>query len=171
MPLIKKDGTFVESTCDEALSLVASTFKATQDTYGPNSVAFLASARTTNEENYLMNKLARTGFHTNYLDHCARLCHGPTVSGLARSFGSRAMTNSNADIAEANCIFIIGSNTMEQHPLIGRSVIRAKEKGAPSIISDTPLVFLSVLQFKGVVVDRTQMRQKIERHVNCFSFG
>jgi anaerobic selenocysteine-containing dehydrogenase len=136
VPLIKKDGTFVESTWDEALALVASKFKATQEQYGPNSVAFLSSARTTNEENYLMNKLARAGFHTNYLDHCARLCHGPTVSGLARSFGSGAMTNSIADIVDANCIFIIGSNTMEQHPLIGRSVIRAKEKGAKIIVAD-----------------------------------
>ena len=136
VPLIKKDGKFVESTWEEALTLVASKLKATQDQYGPNSVAFLASARTTNEENYLMNKLARTGFHTNYLDHCARLCHGPTVSGLAKSFGSGAMTNSIADIVEANCIFIIGSNTMEQHPLIGRSVIRAKEKGAKIIVAD-----------------------------------
>jgi formate dehydrogenase major subunit len=139
VPLIKKDGKFVESTWDEALALVASKFKATQDTYGPNSVAFLASARITNEENYLMNKLARAGFHTNYLDHCARLCHGPTVSGLARSFGSGAMTNSIADIRQADCIFIIGSNTMEQHPLIGRSVIIAKEKGAKIIVADPRL--------------------------------
>jgi predicted molibdopterin-dependent oxidoreductase YjgC len=88
VPLIKKDGKFVESTWDEALTLVASKFKATQEKYGPNSVAFLASARMTNEENYLMNKLARAGFHTNYLDHCAQLCHGPSVAGLARAFGS-----------------------------------------------------------------------------------
>lgn len=136
VPLIKKDGKFVESTWDEALALVASKLKATQETYGPNSVAFLASARITNEENYLMNKLARAGFSTNYLDHCARLCHGPSVAGLARSFGSGAMTNSIADIAQADCIFIIGSNTMEQHPLIGRSVVIAKEKGAKIIVAD-----------------------------------
>jgi len=136
MPLIKKDGNFVESTWDEALTLVASKLKATQEQYGPNSVAFLASARVTNEENYLMNKLARAGFQTNYLDHCARLYHGPTLSGLARSFGSGAMTNSIADIAQSDCIFIIGSNTMEQQPLIGRSIIRAKEKGAKIIVAD-----------------------------------
>jgi len=136
VPLIKKDGKFVESTWDEALTLVASKLKATQETYGPNSVAFLASARITNEENYLMNKLARVGFHTNYLDNCARLCHGPTISGLARSFGSGAMTNSIADIAQSDCIFVIGSNTMEQHSLIGRSIIRAKEKGAKIIVAD-----------------------------------
>lgn len=136
VPLIKKDGAFVESTWDEALTLVASKLKATQEQYGPNSVAFLASARVTNEENYLMNKLARAGFHTNYLDHCARLYHGPTLSGLARSFGSGAMTNSIADIAQSDCIFVIGSNTMEQQPLIGRSIIRAKEKGAKIIVAD-----------------------------------
>ncbi|MGZ4883319.1 MAG: formate dehydrogenase subunit alpha [Halobacteriota archaeon] len=135
-PLIKKDGAFVESTWEEALDLVASKFKATQEANGPNSVAFLSSARTTNEENYLMNKLARVGFKTNYLDHCARLCHGPTVSGLAKSFGSGAMTNSILDIDKADCIFIIGSNTMEQHPLIGRRVVMAKEKGATIIVAD-----------------------------------
>ncbi|MGZ4943373.1 MAG: formate dehydrogenase subunit alpha [Halobacteriota archaeon] len=135
-PLIKKDGAFVESTWEEALDLVASKFKATQEANGPNSVAFLASARITNEENYLMNKLARVGFKTNYLDHCARLCHGPTVSGLAKSFGSGAMTNSIPDVDKADCIFIIGSNTMEQHPLIGRRVVMAKEKGATIIVAD-----------------------------------
>jgi anaerobic selenocysteine-containing dehydrogenase len=114
----------VESTWDEALTLVASKFKATQETDGPNSVAFLSFARVTNEENYLMNKLARAGFHTNYLDHCARLCHGPTVSGLARSFGSVAMTNSIADIAESDFIFVIGSNTMEQQRQRGKIKLR-----------------------------------------------
>ncbi len=136
VPLIKKDGKFVESTWDEALTLVASKLKATQETHGPNSVAFLASARITNEENYLMNKLARAGFRTNYVDHCGRLCHGPTISGLARSFGSGAMTNSIADIAQSDCIFIIGSNTVEENSLIGRSIIRAKEKGAKIIVAD-----------------------------------
>ncbi len=135
-PLIKKDGAFVESTWEEALDLIASKFKATQETHGPNSVAFLASARITNEENYLMNKLARVGFKTNYLDHCARLCHGPTVSGLAKSFGSGAMTNSILDVDKADCIFIIGSNTMEQHPLIGRRVVMAKERGATIVVAD-----------------------------------
>jgi len=83
-----------------------------------------------------MNKLARAGFHTNYLDNCARLSHGPTISGLARSFGSGGMTNSIADIAQSDCIFVIGSNTMEQNSLIGRSIIRAKEKGAKIIVAD-----------------------------------
>jgi len=135
-PLIKKEGIFVKATWDEALALVAAKFKATQDATGPNSVAFLASAKITNEENYLMNKLARVGFHTNYLDHCARLCHGPTVLGLAQSLGSGAMTNSIQDIETADCIFIIGSNTMEQHPLIGRRVVMAKERGATVIVAD-----------------------------------
>jgi formate dehydrogenase major subunit len=136
IPLIKKDGAFVESTWDDALTLVASKLKTTQETYGPNSVAFLASARITNEENYLISKLARVGFHTNYLDNCVRLSHGPTISGLTRSFGYGVMTNTIANIIRSDCIFVIGSNAMEQNSLIGRSIIRAKEKGAKIIVAD-----------------------------------
>lgn len=65
-----------------------------------------------------MMKFARGVLKTNHIDHCARLCYSSTVAGLADSFGSGAMTNSILDIAEAKCVFIIGSNTFEQHPLI-----------------------------------------------------
>lgn len=72
-PLIKKDGEFVEATWDEAISLVAKKLGSAKDTYGPDAVALLSSARVTNEENYLMNKLARAVIGTNNIDHCARL--------------------------------------------------------------------------------------------------
>jgi formate dehydrogenase (coenzyme F420) alpha subunit len=81
-PLIKKDGKFVEVTWEEALGLVASKLKATHKTYGSNSVAFQVSCRVSNEEAYLMGKLARVGFKTNNVDNCARVCHGPSVTGL-----------------------------------------------------------------------------------------
>ena len=95
-------------------------------------MACLASARVSNEENYLMQKFARAVLKTPNIDHCARLCHASTVVGLAGAFGSGAMTQSIADIAEAKCILIIGSNTFETHPLIGRRVMQAKKKGAKS---------------------------------------
>lgn len=131
-PLIKKNGKFVEATWEEAYDLIASKFKS----YKPEEMACLASARVPNEENYLMQKFARTVLKTHHIDHCARLCHASTVVGLATSFGSGAMTNNIHDIAESKCIFVLGSNTFEQHPLIGLSIIRAKQKGAKVIVFD-----------------------------------
>ena len=135
-PLIKKDGKFVEVTWEEALGLVASKLKATHETYGSNSVAFQVSCRVSNEEAYLMSKLARVGFKTNNIDNCARVCHGPSVTGLTLSFGSGAVTNPLADCVNADCIFVIGSNAMEAHPLAGRRLIMAKERGATVIVAD-----------------------------------
>ena len=135
-PLIRKDGRFVEVTWEEALGFVASKFKATYETYGSNSVAFQVSCRVSNEEAYLMSKLARAGFKTNNIDNCARLCHGPSVTGLTLSFGSGAATNPLADCVNADCIFVIGSNAMESHPLAGRRLIMAKERGATLIVAD-----------------------------------
>ncbi len=131
-PLIKKNGKFVESTWDEALNLIASKLKE----YSPNEVGFFSSARCTNEDNYIFQKFARVVVKTNNIDHCARICHSSTVTGLRETLGSGAMTNTIEDIEESDCILIIGSNTFEQHPLIGRRVIRAKERGAKIIYID-----------------------------------
>jgi formate dehydrogenase major subunit len=134
-PLIKKGNVFVEASWGEALDLIAEKFKS----YTPDECACLASARTSNEDNYAMMKFARGVFKTRHIDHCARLCHASTVAGLAAIFGSGAMTNSIGDIAEAKCIFIIGSNTFENHPLIGRRVMEAKANGAKIIYADPRL--------------------------------
>ncbi|HPD75861.1 MAG TPA: molybdopterin-dependent oxidoreductase, partial [Methanoregulaceae archaeon] len=131
-PLIKKDGKFVEANWDEAYKLIAGKFKS----YKGEEIACLASARVSNEENYLMQKFARAVLKTPNIDHCARLCHASTVVGLAGAFGSGAMTQSIADIAESKCLLIIGSNTFEQHPLIGRRVMQAKKNGAKIIYAD-----------------------------------
>ena len=131
-PLIKKDGKFVEATWDEAYDLIAQKFKS----YKPDEFAALASARVSNEENYLMMKFARGVMKSRHVDHCARLCHASTVAGLAASFGSGAMTNSIGDIAESKCVFVLGSNTLEQHPLIGRKIVQAKKNGAKVIVAD-----------------------------------
>ncbi len=131
-PLIRKDGGFVEATWDEAYDLIAERF----GSYKPDEIACLSSARTSNEENYLMQKFARVALKTPHVDHCARLCHSSTVAGLAAVFGSGAMTNSIKDIADSKCVFVLGSNTFEQHPLIARSIIRARESGAKVIVAD-----------------------------------
>jgi len=131
-PLIKKDGTFVEATWDEAYDLITEKFRS----YKPGEMACLSSARTSNEENYLMQKFARVALKTPNVDHCARLCHSSTVEGLAAVFGSGAMTNSIKDIADSKCVFVLGSNTFEQHPLIARSIVRARESGGKVIVAD-----------------------------------
>jgi len=103
-PMIRKNGKMEPASWDEALDLVVSKFKGTQAANGNDSVAFFSSAKTTNEENYLMMKLARAVFKTNNVDHCARLCHSSTVLGLAATFGSGAMTNSISCMEKADCI-------------------------------------------------------------------
>jgi formate dehydrogenase major subunit len=134
-PLIKKGDKFVEASWDEALNLIAEKFKS----YKPDECACLASARTSNEDNYAMMKFARGVLKTKHIDHCARLCHASTVAGLAAIFGSGAMTNSIGDIADAKCVFIIGSNTFENHPLIGRRIMQAQANGAKVIYADPRL--------------------------------
>ncbi len=136
-PLVRgEDGALHAASWGEALKLVAERLRGIVDEHGPDSVGLLSSARCTNEENYLMQKLARAVIGTNNIDHCARLCHASTVAGLAATFGSGAMTNSTPDIPLADCILVTGSNTVEQHPLIGSRIILAKERGARLIVID-----------------------------------
>ena len=135
-PLIKKNGEFVQASWDKALDLVAKRFAELKDKYGPDTLGVWGSARCTNELNYLAQKLSRAVFGTNNVDHCARTCHSPTVAGLVRAFGSGAMTNSIDELKDSACIFAIGSNAPEAHPLIGWRVRTAKDKGAKIIVCD-----------------------------------
>jgi formate dehydrogenase alpha subunit len=123
---------------ETALDLVANKFAQFKAESGPDALAIVASAKCTNEENYLMQKLARQVFGTNNVDHCARLCHSSTVAGLALCFGSGAMSNTMDDVAgAAQAIFIIGSNTTEQHPVFGAKLRQAVlKRGIPLIVAD-----------------------------------
>ncbi len=129
-PLIKKNGKFVEAGWDEALELVASKLGG----YKPDELAVVSSAKCTNEDNYVAQKFARAVLKTNNVDHCARLCHAPTVVGLVQSFGSGAMTNSFGEFRDAGCIFAIGTNTTEAHPIIALELKRAVDNGAKLIV-------------------------------------
>lgn len=134
---------FVAVSWDTALDLVADQLAAAVQRYGADAVAGLSSARCTNEENYLFQKLIRASLGTNNVDHCARLCHSSSVTGLGMAFGSGAMTNPIRDIRDADCILITGSNTAESHPVISYEVVRAVKKGANLVIIDprrVPLV-------------------------------
>lgn len=136
-PLIRKKGKLVKASWTQALKVVADNLKTLKSKHGADAIAGLSSAKCTNEENYLMQKFMRAVIGTNNVDHCARLCHASTVVGLARAFGSGAMTNSIGDIADAEVIFVTGSNTTEAHPIIGYEIMRAvRDKGAKLIVMD-----------------------------------
>ena len=134
-PLIKENGEFRVASWEEALDLVANKLKEVSDD-DPNKVGFYACARSPNENIYITQKLARVACGTQNVDHCARICHGPTVAGLATTFGSGAMTNGFDSIKEADYIFCIGSNNMEAHPLFGRKLIQAQKNGAKLVVLD-----------------------------------
>ncbi len=145
-PLVRKAGQLVPTSWDEALELVARRLGEIRRSHGPDAIAALASAKCTNEENYLMQKFMRAVIGTNNVDHCARLCHASTVAGLARAFGSGAMTNSIEDLELADCIFVIGSNTTECHPVIGSAIKRAvMHRGARLIVADPRRIELAEL--------------------------
>ncbi len=142
-PLIKENGSFRKASWDEALDLVASRLAKIKEKHGPDTLAGLSSAKTTNEDNYIMQKFVRVVLGTNNVDHCARLCHASTVAGLARAFGSGAMTNSIEELRRAPLIFVIGSNTTECHPVIGILIRQAVASGSRLIVADPRRISLS----------------------------
>ncbi len=137
-PLKKINGKWERISWEEALDTVAEKLQSAVDLHSGDSLGFLASAKCTNEENYLFQKLARL-LGTNNIDHCARLCHSPTVVGLTRAFGNGAMTNPLSDLALSDCIFIIGSNPAENHAPALHWIWEAKDKGAKIIVADPRL--------------------------------
>ncbi len=138
------DGTFTPISWDEAYDIIIKKFMEYKEKYGPDSIAFFGSSKCTNEENYLLQKYARVVIGTNNIDNCARLCHAPTVTGLVYAFGSGAMTNSIAEVENADVIFVIGSNPTHQHPLYARRIIKAVlEKGAKLIVADPRAIDLA----------------------------
>ncbi len=143
-PLIKKDGKFVEASWEEALDLVARKFSEIKKHHGRKSLAGYASAKTTNEDNYLFMKLVRMVFGNNNVDYCTRLCHASTVTAMLRSLGDGAGSNSIEDYETSDCMLVTGNNMIETHPVTATFVKHAAQRnGAKIIIIDpkwTPLV-------------------------------
>ena len=136
-PLIRRDGKLEPASWEEALSLVARRLAEIKAQHGPGALGGLSSAKCTNEENYLFQRFLRAALGTNNVDHCARLCHASTVTGLAKAFGSGAMTNPIGELRFAECILVTGSNTTEAHPVIGLEIKAAvKKNGAALIVAD-----------------------------------
>jgi formate dehydrogenase major subunit len=130
------DSVFREASWEEALDFAANGLKKIRDEKGKKALAGLGSAKGSNEEAYLFQKLVRTGFGSNNIDHCTRLCHASSVVALLECIGSGAVSNPVADVAKAEVIIIIGSNPTVNHPVGATFMKNAAAKGAKIILID-----------------------------------
>jgi formate dehydrogenase major subunit len=152
-PMIRKDGVgkhaddtvdpanpwthFREATWEEALDRAAAGLKKIRDRDGSQALAGFGSAKGSNEEAYLFQKLVRTGFGTNNVDHCTRLCHASSVAALMEGIGSGAVSASFNECKNAEVIFVIGANPTENHPVAATFFKQAAKRGATLIVADT----------------------------------
>jgi formate dehydrogenase major subunit len=128
---------FREATWDEAMELTAQELVRLRDERGPKSLAVFQSAKCSNEENYVLQRLARGGLGTNNVDHCTRLCHSSSVSAMQRALSTSAASGSMREVEhESDVIFILGANTTESHPVFGAAIKRAVKRGATLIVAD-----------------------------------
>ncbi|HET6485432.1 MAG TPA: formate dehydrogenase subunit alpha [Spirochaetia bacterium] len=142
-PLIKENGGFREASWDEALDRAADGLSAIKRRHGADALAGYSSAKCTNEENYLFQKLVRVAFGTNNVDYCTRLCHASTVTGMLRAIGDGAGSNSIVDFETTDCLLVIGNNIIETHPVTATYVKRGRARGQRIVVVDpkeTPLV-------------------------------
>ncbi len=173
MPLIRKQGVgkdpdllnqlnrdsadwsavFREATWDEALALTGSKLSGLRDAFGKKSLAGFGSAKGSNEEAYLFQKLVRTGFGSNNVDHCTRLCHASSVAALLEGVGSGAVSNQVNDVEHSDLIFVIGSNPTSNHPVAATWMKNAAKAGARIVLADPRITDIGkhawrTLQFK-----------------------
>lgn len=151
-PLIRKEGVakdpadridprnpsthFREASWDEALDRAAAGLRAVRDRDGGNALAGFGSAKCSNEEAYLFQKLVRTGFHTNNVDHCTRLCHASSVAALMEGIGTGAVTAPFTDALHADVVVIIGANPTENHPVAATYFKQAAKRGTRLVVMD-----------------------------------
>ncbi len=151
-PMIRKDGVpkvaheeidpsnpwtyFREATWDEALDRAASGLSKIRDRDGPKGLAGFGSAKGSNEEAYLFQKLVRTGFGTNNVDHCTRLCHASSVAALMEGIGSGAVSASFNECKNSEVMVVIGANPTENHPVAATFFKQARKRGAELIVMD-----------------------------------
>jgi len=125
---------FREATWDEALALAGGTLKRIRDARGAHALAGFGSAKGSNEEAYLFQKLVRTGFGSNNVDHCTRLCHASSVAALLEGIGSGAVSNPVMDVMQAEVIFLIGANPVVNHPVAATWMKNAVKRGTKLIL-------------------------------------
>jgi len=127
---------FRQASWEEAIALVASKLNDIKTTHGGNALAGFGSAKGSNEEAYLFQKLVRTGFGTHNVDHCTRLCHASSVAALLEGIGSGAVSNPLMDVSQAEVIFVIGANPTVNHPVGATWIKNAVKNGAKLIVAD-----------------------------------
>ncbi len=136
-PLIREGSRFREANWNEALDLIARRFQEIKTRDGADALAFISSSKCTNEESYLMQKLARAVIGTNNIDNCSRYCQAPATTGLFRTVGYGGDSGSIVDIGKSALVLIVGSNTAESHPVLATRVKRAhKLHGQKLIVAD-----------------------------------
>ncbi len=140
IPLIRrngKDSPLEPTSWEEAIAFAARRFNEVKAKHGPHALAGITSARATNEDNYVFQKLIRCAFGTNNIDHCARLCHMASAVALKNAVGSSAPSASAPDVRLATAFLVVGSNTTETHPVMSSQVFKAKyESGAKIVVID-----------------------------------
>ena len=135
-PLIKRNGKFEEASWDEAYEYIKNKLEKIKKENGPDAIAGISSARCTNEENYVFQKMIRAVVGTNNIDCCARICHSPTAWGMQQTFGTGAATNSTEDIYHADLFLVIGANPTNAHPVTGAKIKQQVMKGKKLIVLD-----------------------------------
>ncbi|HET9764391.1 MAG TPA: formate dehydrogenase subunit alpha [Casimicrobiaceae bacterium] len=127
---------FREATWEEALDLAGGRLKAIRDRHGPHALAGFGSAKGSNEEAYLFQKLVRTGFGSNNVDHCTRLCHASSVAALLEGIGSGAVSNPVMDVLKADVVLLIGANPVVNHPVAATWIKNAVKRGTKLILAE-----------------------------------
>ncbi len=135
-PFKRIGASFFPVSWDEALDDIAAQLRDFRDNDGPDTLGVISCARATNEDNYAAQKFARVALRSPNIDHCARICHSPSVAGLAQTLGSGAMTNSMADVDRADLIVVWGADPTENHSIFGGRILKAKLSGAKLVVVD-----------------------------------
>ncbi|WP_231183261.1 molybdopterin-dependent oxidoreductase [Haladaptatus sp. DYF46] len=136
-PLIREDGDLVAATWDEAFSRIDDEFERILDRHGSDALSFLGAPRCTNEENYLLQKLARV-LGTNNVDNRARICHGSVVRAMVERLGSPGMTNTLSDLPEADAFFVVGADPAKRQPIAFNSYVRPAVNDGATLIQIDP---------------------------------
>jgi len=158
-PLVKEDGEFREATWDEAYDRIVDEMERIREDHDPDAMGFFGSSKTMNEENYLLQKLARR-YGTNNVDNCTRMCHASTVWALRTSLGAGAMTNSMEDLEEAADVFWIqGANPGEQHPIANSQYFRQAVLEGATVIQVDPHKNKTTRSFK---IDETERHMHLQ---------
>ncbi|MBA6234022.1 MULTISPECIES: formate dehydrogenase subunit alpha [unclassified Colwellia] len=144
-PLKRINKKFYPISWQEALTTIACELTSIIDESGSQTVGIISSARASNEDNYAAQKFARAVLKTNNIDHCARICHSPTVAGLKQSLGSGAMTNSAKDIFDTDLILVFGADPTENHSILGGHIMQAHAQGTELIVVDPRVTRLAKL--------------------------